>query len=85
MQVLIYLNLFIIVECTLCVLQSALLKKAENTDGDAAEMSATKMRLQQQQLNSTALVVRDPEPNTGGLHPLSASKAAASSRHLVCT
>lgn len=59
--------------------QSALLKKAEDTDGDAAEISATKMRLQQQQ-NSTALVVRDPEPDNGGLHPLSLSTAAASGR-----
>ncbi|KAG0627347.1 hypothetical protein M758_2G193500 [Ceratodon purpureus] len=59
--------------------QSALLKKAEDTDGDAAEISATKMRLQQQ--NSTALVVRDPVPNNGGLHPLSLSKAADSGRH----
>ena len=67
----------------LCELQSALLKKAEDTDGDAAEMSATKMRLQQQ--NSMALVVRDPEPNNGGLHPLSVTKAATSDRHPVCS
>ena len=77
-------SLFIIVQSTLCQMQSALLKKAEDTDGDAAEMSATKMRLQQQQ-NSTALVVRDPEPNNGGLHPLSLSTAAASGRRPVCS
>lgn len=68
---------------SLCVLQSALLKKAEDTDGDAAEVSATKMRLQQQ--NSMALVVADPQPNNGGLHPLSVPMAATSGRYPVCS
>lgn len=46
-------------------LQSALVKKAEDTEGDAAELSATKLRLQQQ--NSMALVVTEPRAN-GGPH-----------------
>ncbi|KAG0560112.1 hypothetical protein KC19_10G155200 [Ceratodon purpureus] len=46
--------------------QSALLKRAENTEGDAAEASATKLRLQQQ--NSMALVVAEPQTN-GAAHP----------------
>jgi AP-2 complex subunit alpha len=48
--------------------QSALLKKAEDTEGDAAEASATKLRLQQQ--NSMALtVVSDPQTANGSAHP----------------
>jgi len=46
--------------------QSALLKKAEDTEADTAEMSATKIRLQQQ--SSMALVVANPQPANGGLH-----------------
>lgn len=49
-------------------MQSALLKKAEDTEGDAAEASATKLRLQQQ--NSMALtVVSDPQTANGSAHP----------------
>lgn len=49
-------------------LQSALLKKAGDTEGDAAEASATKLRLQQQ--NSMALVpVTDPQTANGSAHP----------------
>lgn len=49
-------------------LQSALLKRAEDTEGDAAEASATKLRLQQQ--NSMALtVVSEPQTANGSAHP----------------
>lgn len=63
--------------------QSPLLKKAEDTDGDASEVSATKIRQQQmqQEQNSTALVVADPQPANGGLHPVSVPKTAAPARH----
>lgn len=76
-----------IVEYMFCELQSPLLKKAEDTDGDASEVSATKIRQQQmqQEQNSTALVVADPQPANGGLHPVSVPKTAAPARHSVCT
>lgn len=45
--------------------QSALLRRAEDTEGDAAELSATKLRLQQQMSN--ALVVSDQRPANGSL------------------
>ena len=48
-------------------LQSALLKRAGDTEGDAAEASATKLRLQQQ--NSMALVVAEPQTANGAAHP----------------
>jgi len=48
--------------------QSALLKRAEDTEGDAAEASATKLRLQQQ--NSMALtVVPESQTANGSAHP----------------
>jgi hypothetical protein len=56
------------------LLQSALLKKAEDTEADTAEMSATKIRLQQQ--SSMALVVANPQPANGGLHLPSIPKGA---------
>ncbi|CAI9105530.1 OLC1v1004467C2 [Oldenlandia corymbosa var. corymbosa] len=43
--------------------QSALIKKAENSEADTAEQSAIKLRAQQQ--NSTALVVTDQRPANG--------------------
>ncbi|OVA04631.1 Clathrin/coatomer adaptor [Macleaya cordata] len=46
--------------------QSALLKKAEDTEVDTAEQSAIKLRAQQQ--NSTALVVTDQRSGNGSLH-----------------
>ncbi|KAF7121144.1 hypothetical protein RHSIM_Rhsim13G0104500 [Rhododendron simsii] len=48
--------------------QSALIKKAEDTEADTAEQSATKLRAQQQ--NSNALVVTDQRP-TNGTPPVS--------------
>jgi hypothetical protein len=49
-------------------LQSALLRKAGDAEGDAAEASATKLRLQQQ--SSMALVpVVDPQTANGSAHP----------------
>ncbi|KAI8524239.1 hypothetical protein RHMOL_Rhmol13G0134900 [Rhododendron molle] len=48
--------------------QSALIKKAEDTEADTAEHSATKLRAQQQ--NSNALVVTDQRP-TNGTPPVS--------------
>ncbi|XP_058196820.1 AP-2 complex subunit alpha-1-like isoform X2 [Rhododendron vialii] len=48
--------------------QSALIKKAEDTEADTAEQSATKFRAQQQ--NSNALVVTDQRP-TNGTPPVS--------------
>ncbi|XP_024380212.1 AP-2 complex subunit alpha-1 isoform X1 [Physcomitrium patens] len=59
--------------------QSALLKKAVDTDGDAPEVSATKLRLQQQ--NSMALVVADRRPPNGDLHLLSVTEAGASNQY----
>jgi len=47
--------------------QSALLKRAEDTEGDAAEASATKLRLQQQ--NSMALTVVPGPQTNGSAHP----------------
>ncbi|EFJ34224.1 hypothetical protein SELMODRAFT_230624 [Selaginella moellendorffii] len=46
--------------------QSALLKKAEDTEVDVADTSATKLRLMQ--LTSTAVVVADQKP-ANGVHP----------------
>ncbi|CAI9289950.1 unnamed protein product [Lactuca saligna] len=43
--------------------QSSLIKKAEDTDADTAELSAIKLRTQQQA--STALVVTDQRPSNG--------------------
>ncbi|BBN03404.1 AP-2 complex subunit alpha [Marchantia polymorpha subsp. ruderalis] len=54
--------------------QSALLKKAEDTEGDSAELSATKLRLQQQV--STALVVSDAKPNGASAVPLTRLSSA---------
>ncbi|KAH9321816.1 hypothetical protein KI387_016455, partial [Taxus chinensis] len=45
--------------------QSALLRRAEDTEVDTAELSATKLRVQQQM--STALVVSDHRPANGSL------------------
>jgi AP-2 complex subunit alpha len=58
--------------------QSALIKKAEDTEGESTEMSATKLRQQQ---NSMALVVADPGPANGGLPPPSVSKASSTSHY----
>ena len=44
-------------------MQSALIKKAENSEADTAEQSAIKLRAQQQ--NSNALVVTDQHPANG--------------------
>jgi len=46
--------------------QSALLRRAEDTEGDAAELSATKLRLQQQMSNAL-VVVSDQRPANGSL------------------
>eukprot|EP00252_Welwitschia_mirabilis_P025764 TRINITY_DN8191_c0_g1_i1.p1 TRINITY_DN8191_c0_g1~~TRINITY_DN8191_c0_g1_i1.p1 ORF type:complete len:1019 (-),score=209.30 TRINITY_DN8191_c0_g1_i1:385-3441(-) len=53
--------------------QSALLKRAEDTEGDAAELSATKLRVQQQMSN--ALVVTDQRSTNGSMltNPMKAS------------
>jgi len=45
--------------------QSALLRKAEDTEVDTAEQSALKLRTQQQ--TSNALVVTDQRPTNGAL------------------
>ena len=66
----------------LVLLQSALLKKAEDTEADTAEMSATKIRLQQQ--SSMALVVANPQPANGGLHLPSIPKGATPGKTPVC-
>jgi AP-2 complex subunit alpha len=58
--------------------QSALIKKAEDTEGESTEMSATKLRQQQ---NSMALVVADPGAANGGLPPPSVSKASSTSHY----
>ncbi|XP_010243374.1 PREDICTED: AP-2 complex subunit alpha-1-like [Nelumbo nucifera] len=47
--------------------QSSLLKKAEDTELDTAEQSAIKLRAQQQQQASNALVVTDQRPANGSL------------------
>lgn len=44
-------------------LKSSLIKKAEDTDTDTAELSAIKLRTQQQ--SSNALVVTDQRPANG--------------------
>lgn len=61
------------------MLQSALLKKAEDTEGDSAELSATKLRLQQQV--STALVVSDAKPNGASAVPL--TRLSSAPRNIV--
>lgn len=45
------------------ILQSALIKKAEDTEADTAEQSAIKLRAQQQ--SSNALVLTDQRPVNG--------------------
>ncbi|KAL1345538.1 hypothetical protein HN51_019263 [Arachis hypogaea] len=50
--------------------QSALIKKAEDTEVDTAEQSAIKLRAQQQAQTSNALVVQDQRP-ANGAPPLS--------------
>eukprot|EP00249_Psilotum_nudum_P016111 c25662_g1_i1 orf=510-3545(-) len=61
--------------------QSALLKRAEDAEGDVAEISATKIRVQQQQI-SNALVVTDQRPANGSLHPVSLSRMSSGTRDL---
>ncbi|VFQ67210.1 unnamed protein product [Cuscuta campestris] len=45
--------------------QSALIKKAEDSEADTAEQSAIKLRAQQQQQPSSALVITDQQPANG--------------------
>lgn len=47
--------------------QSALLKKTEDAEGDAADLSATRLRVQQQ--TSNALVVADHHSANGSIYP----------------
>ncbi|KAJ7297616.1 hypothetical protein O6H91_Y045300 [Diphasiastrum complanatum] len=60
--------------------QSALLKKAEDTDGDAAELSATKLRLQQQ--TSNAVVVVNQHSANGTSHPAPLSSVSSGTRNI---
>ena len=53
---------------TLLKIQSALIKKAEDTEIDTAEQSAIKLRAQQQAQTSNALVVTD-QPTANGIPP----------------
>ncbi|KAJ7546340.1 hypothetical protein O6H91_08G036300 [Diphasiastrum complanatum] len=60
--------------------QSALIKKAEDTDGDAADLSATKLRLQQQTSNAVVLVNQHSANGTSHLAPL--SKVSSGSQNI---
>lgn len=55
-----------------CGVQSALIRRAEDTESDAAELSATKLRVQQQ--TSSAVVVADRGPTNGISHQLPISR-----------
>lgn len=64
-----YVLIQAMVNCVLVLnLQSALIKKAEDAEVDAAEQSAIKLRAQQQ--TSNALVVTDQLPANGAPPPV---------------
>lgn len=61
--------------------QSALLKKTEDAEGDAAELSATKVRVQQ--LSSNAMVVVSQPPSNGSMFSGVLTRSSSAPRDMV--
>lgn len=66
------------------ILQSALIKKAEDTEADTAEQSAIKLRAQQQSSNALVLTDQRPVNGTPSSSQLTLVKVPNSSSYPVC-